>query len=467
MGHEFSHILNGDMKINMRLTAWIFGLVRHHRSRAPRHARPHARQGEARAQDGRVRHLHCRQCRHVCRPPVAGRRVAPSRTSGRRVVRAVHAQSAGAAGRLRRHGGAALPARVCRTLAPSAYHTCSLPRASRSWANKLGGFVVCHASAARGARTRARCASDAAQIPHAGQRREAQEHARARRRPPRPRQLPRHPRRRRENPGAGWMRCHTGACCQGAWLAASRTPSPRPLMPSATRAPAPTLQHRRMSDLAPHIVSARMPSRTMRTVAGRSLCRPTYCATGSARNNSGDRDARGAASKTPQSPCRRRSSPPCWLRSRQSGARNSRASRRCWASNYSRKRRRRSRTSAQLAPAVAPAVADRPAVVARRHRAGGSQTPARRCARVRAHRGRPATCCAFRSRAFSRKQLAKAGHEVRAGAAARAGCRGRVRAVLRRSRSAASVPANKARILIAPASWACCRRRNGRRIPKR
>jgi Zn-dependent protease with chaperone function len=27
IGHEFSHILNGDMKINMRLTAWIFGLL--------------------------------------------------------------------------------------------------------------------------------------------------------------------------------------------------------------------------------------------------------------------------------------------------------------------------------------------------------------------------------------------------------------------------------------------------------
>ena len=26
VGHEFSHVLNGDMKINMRLTAWIFGL---------------------------------------------------------------------------------------------------------------------------------------------------------------------------------------------------------------------------------------------------------------------------------------------------------------------------------------------------------------------------------------------------------------------------------------------------------
>jgi len=26
IGHEFSHILNGDMKINMRLTAWVFGL---------------------------------------------------------------------------------------------------------------------------------------------------------------------------------------------------------------------------------------------------------------------------------------------------------------------------------------------------------------------------------------------------------------------------------------------------------
>ena len=26
IGHEFSHILNGDMKLNMRLTAWIFGL---------------------------------------------------------------------------------------------------------------------------------------------------------------------------------------------------------------------------------------------------------------------------------------------------------------------------------------------------------------------------------------------------------------------------------------------------------
>ncbi|HUQ12219.1 MAG TPA: M48 family metallopeptidase [Steroidobacteraceae bacterium] len=27
IGHEFSHILNGDMKINMRLTAWVFGLL--------------------------------------------------------------------------------------------------------------------------------------------------------------------------------------------------------------------------------------------------------------------------------------------------------------------------------------------------------------------------------------------------------------------------------------------------------
>ena len=26
IGHEFSHVLNGDMRINMRLTAWIFGL---------------------------------------------------------------------------------------------------------------------------------------------------------------------------------------------------------------------------------------------------------------------------------------------------------------------------------------------------------------------------------------------------------------------------------------------------------
>ncbi len=26
VGHEFSHVLNGDMKLNMRLTAWIFGL---------------------------------------------------------------------------------------------------------------------------------------------------------------------------------------------------------------------------------------------------------------------------------------------------------------------------------------------------------------------------------------------------------------------------------------------------------
>src|SRR5262245_20724074 len=26
IGHEFSHVLNGDMRINMRLTAWLFGL---------------------------------------------------------------------------------------------------------------------------------------------------------------------------------------------------------------------------------------------------------------------------------------------------------------------------------------------------------------------------------------------------------------------------------------------------------
>ena len=27
VAHEFSHILNGDMKLNMRLTGWVFGLV--------------------------------------------------------------------------------------------------------------------------------------------------------------------------------------------------------------------------------------------------------------------------------------------------------------------------------------------------------------------------------------------------------------------------------------------------------
>ena len=57
------------------------------------------------------------------------------------------------------------------------------------------------------------------------------------------------------------------------------------------------------------------------------------------------RSVRRARGELQRSPCRPRSSPPCWPRSRRSGARSSRASRRCSASNYSRKRRRRSRAS--------------------------------------------------------------------------------------------------------------------------
>ena len=115
IGHEFSHVLNGDMRINMRLTAWIFGLfvltdvatrIMRNRSGGKNAARIKAdcagcvRRGQRRPGRG---------------TPVAGRRIATPRASRRCLVGAVHAQSPGIAGRIHRHG------RASRGFAPASH----------------------------------------------------------------------------------------------------------------------------------------------------------------------------------------------------------------------------------------------------------------------------------------------------------------------------------------------------------
>ena len=117
IAHEFSHILNGDMRINMRLTAWIFGLFVHHRSRHPLHAEPQPRQGRRRLKvialgvflAGSVGLLAGR----LLQAAVSRRREHLADAVGG----AVHAQSRGLAGRIHCHGRASR-AHGCSTSVP-------------------------------------------------------------------------------------------------------------------------------------------------------------------------------------------------------------------------------------------------------------------------------------------------------------------------------------------------------------
>ncbi len=136
IGHEFSHILNGDMRINMRLIAWIFGLfvITDLASRIMNRSR--RRQECGAPQAGGFRHIRRRQCRAHRRASAAGRGVTASRTPRRCVRGAVHAQSAGIAGRVHRHGCNPRRFATCNTPARSTSHTCSSaaprPRGPRS-----------------------------------------------------------------------------------------------------------------------------------------------------------------------------------------------------------------------------------------------------------------------------------------------------------------------------------------------
>ena len=100
IGHEFSHVLNGDSRLNLRLIALLNGILfhRHRRSSAAarrRSTRSGRRNSECDAVDrvGR-RPVRDRFRRHVLRQPDQGGRQPAARISRRRGVGAVHAQSA-------------------------------------------------------------------------------------------------------------------------------------------------------------------------------------------------------------------------------------------------------------------------------------------------------------------------------------------------------------------------------------
>ena len=106
IGHEFSHILNGDMRLNLRLMGIIFGILclavigrvllyTRSRSSKDKNPLPLARAG---ADDDRLD-------RRVLRPAHPGRRQPAARVPGRRLGGAVHAQPGGLAGALKKIGG--------------------------------------------------------------------------------------------------------------------------------------------------------------------------------------------------------------------------------------------------------------------------------------------------------------------------------------------------------------------------
>jgi Zn-dependent protease with chaperone function len=97
VAHEFSHVLNGDMRLNLRLLGWTFGLlviaivarIVLQSSATEQQPRPPRWRGRAHA-GGTGRHgagLH----RRVLRPAAAGRSVAPPRAARGRLGGAVHA----------------------------------------------------------------------------------------------------------------------------------------------------------------------------------------------------------------------------------------------------------------------------------------------------------------------------------------------------------------------------------------
>ena len=449
IGHEFSHILNGDMKINMRLTAWIFGLfvitdlARRFMRRRGRGKRRGARQGD------RVRHFHRGQRRHARRAAAAGGGLAPPRASGRCLGGAVHAQSAGAAGRVRRHGCARRGHASRRTKRPPASRTCSSPAAirrglTRSAARGSPRIRRSKSACARSTRASRRCdsarwsATSAARAPTKA--------------PASARQSPHGVRRR----GASALAPDAPRHARWPWRAAA---TPAAVTLRGTTAPRPRSQLRRAMALAETMPSGvrLSPDARCRPMCLRNRLEPG--ATG------GDRRVRRAGGNIRRSRCRPRSSRRCWRRSRRSGARSSRGSRRCSASSSSRRRRRRSRVSRswrRRAPAAADGSARRCSTDWNRRDRKRLRAVARAFAPTVATRRH----AAIRGDAHAREAPRQGEQEIAAGAAARTrrGTSVTLYAALAQCRFGAG---KQGRTPIAPASWACCRRRNGRRIRKR
>ncbi len=94
IAHEFSHVLNGDMRLNIRLMGVLFGIlvIGIAGRKLIENTGPQPRFRRHRG----VRHRGAgdRLPRRILRPPDQGRHLAPARVSGRRVGRAVHAADA-------------------------------------------------------------------------------------------------------------------------------------------------------------------------------------------------------------------------------------------------------------------------------------------------------------------------------------------------------------------------------------
>ena len=341
---------------------------------------------------------------HVRRPAVAGRGLAPPRAPRRCLGGAVHAQSAGAAGRVHRDGGErsrhAARARGVRRrgahvlrgqrsgAGPASSAARGSPRIRRSKSACARSMRASRrSSSARWSATRSANGREARASRTAAA---AMPAAAAAATPP--------PKRAARRTRAGCRDCRRmrSPVCAGD---RRRPPPPRdraatPPTASAGRIAA-SMTSRRLTLAARVALAETLPS-GVRMVAGRALPPDVLRNRLSARSAGRDRRARRAGRELQRSPCRPRSSPRCWPRSRRSGARSSRGSRRCSASNYSRKRRRRSRASPQLAPAARlPLLTDLLALLDALEPADRKRLRARR-ARVRARPSRPATCCVSR-----------------------------------------------------------------------
>ena len=94
IGHEFSHILNGDMRLNIRLIGILFGIFC---IATIGRILLYARSSNSRDKNPLPVHRHFsvdhRFARRFFWPADPGRRQPPARIPGRRLVRAVHAQS--------------------------------------------------------------------------------------------------------------------------------------------------------------------------------------------------------------------------------------------------------------------------------------------------------------------------------------------------------------------------------------
>ena len=171
IGHEFSHILNGDMKINMRLTAFIFGLfvitdlalrLMHHRGRGKKDARLYLVAlgvfiaGSIGMIAGRLLQAAVsRRREHLADASAVQYTRNPQALQGAFIAMAAHAEGT----RLMSAGG------------PDVAHML-IAGSDPSWANKIGGsFWATHPSLEERVHAN-RLARHATQVPHPGERRE-------------------------------------------------------------------------------------------------------------------------------------------------------------------------------------------------------------------------------------------------------------------------------------------------------